>query len=159
METQDYVMYLSSTPIHDSWISLIPPALIPIWNSYIGGVKLIQSIWDQLKEEINGFAFYLSGVTTTLYTLKFADLHLEYQYNEGMHQLLWYAVINYISNNTKNIPPSYAITEINYSSLPGDQVQVRISLENTASEPGSFTIDSPARIAFDFPDTKIKDLH
>ena len=51
---------------------------------------------------------------------------------------------------------SNAITEINYSSLPGDQVQVRISLENTASEPGSFTIDSPARIAFDFPDTKIK---
>ena len=51
---------------------------------------------------------------------------------------------------------SNAITEINYSSLPGDQVQVRISLENTASEPGSFTIDNPARIAFDFPDTKIK---
>jgi len=40
-----------------------------------------------------------------------------------------------------------AITEINYSSLPGDQVQIRISMEN---------IDSPARIAFDFPNTKIK---
>ena len=49
-----------------------------------------------------------------------------------------------------------AITEINYSSLPGDQVQVRISMENSAAEPGSFTIDSPARIAFDFPNTKIK---
>lgn len=49
-----------------------------------------------------------------------------------------------------------AITEINYSSLPGDQVQIRISLENVASEPGSFTIDSPARIALDFPNTKIK---
>ncbi len=49
-----------------------------------------------------------------------------------------------------------AITEINYSSLPGDQVQIRISLENLASEPGSFTIDSPARIALDFPNTKIK---
>ena len=48
-----------------------------------------------------------------------------------------------------------AITEINYSSLPGDQVQVRISMENGALEPGSFTIDSPARIAFDFPNTKI----
>ena len=48
-----------------------------------------------------------------------------------------------------------AITEINYSSLPGDQVQIRISLENLASEPGSFTIDSPARIALDFPNTKI----
>ncbi len=49
-----------------------------------------------------------------------------------------------------------AITEINYSSLPGDQVQIRMSLEGLASEPGSFTIDSPARIAFDFPNTKIK---
>lgn len=49
-----------------------------------------------------------------------------------------------------------AITEINYSSLPGDQVQIRMSLEKPATEPGSFTIDSPARIAFDFPNTKIK---
>lgn len=49
-----------------------------------------------------------------------------------------------------------AITEINYSSLPGDQVQIKISMENLAQEPGSFTIDSPARIALDFPNTKIK---
>lgn len=49
-----------------------------------------------------------------------------------------------------------ALTEINYSSLPGDQVQIRMSLENLATEPGSFTIDSPARIAFDFPNTKVK---
>lgn len=49
-----------------------------------------------------------------------------------------------------------AITEINYSSLPGDQVQIRMSLEGPAFEPGSFTIDSPARIAFDFPNTNIK---
>ena len=49
-----------------------------------------------------------------------------------------------------------AITEINYSSLPGDQVQIRLSLENQAAEPGSFTIDNPARIALDFPNTKVK---
>ena len=49
-----------------------------------------------------------------------------------------------------------AITEINYSSLPGDQVQIKISMEGLAQEPGSFTIDSPARIALDFPNTKIK---
>lgn len=49
-----------------------------------------------------------------------------------------------------------AITEINYSALPGEQVQIRMSLENLASEPGSFTIDSPARIAFDFPNTSVK---
>lgn len=57
---------------------------------------------------------------------------------------------------TLAIAEENAITEINYSSLPGDQVQIRMSLENLASEPGSFTIDSPARIAFDFPNTKVK---
>ena len=58
-----------------------------------------------------------------------------------------------------NPSPAFAATntvsEINYSALPGDQVQIRISMDNAAAEPGSFTIDSPARIAFDFPDTKI----
>ena len=49
-----------------------------------------------------------------------------------------------------------SITEINYSSLPGDVVQIKISLDDLASEPGSFTIDNPARIAFDFPNTKLK---
>lgn len=60
------------------------------------------------------------------------------------------------ATSSQVLAESNAITEINYSSLPGDQVQVRISLEGLASEPGSFTIDSPARIAFDFPNTKIK---
>lgn len=58
--------------------------------------------------------------------------------------------------STFAIAEDNVITEINYSSLPGDQVQIRMSLENLATEPGSFTIDSPARIAFDFPNTKIK---
>ena len=49
-----------------------------------------------------------------------------------------------------------ALSEINYTALPGDQVEIRISMDNPAVEPGSFTIDSPARIAFDFPDTKVK---
>jgi len=48
------------------------------------------------------------------------------------------------------------LSEINYTALPGDQVEIRISMDNPAVEPGSFTIDSPARIAFDFPDTKVK---
>ena len=58
--------------------------------------------------------------------------------------------------SSQAIAEDNAITEINYSSLPGDQVQIRMSLEGLATEPGSFTIDSPARIAFDFPNTKIK---
>ena len=45
------------------------------------------------------------------------------------------------------------ITKLSYSSLPGDKVQVSIELSGPASEPSSFTIDNPARIALDFLDT------
>ena len=47
------------------------------------------------------------------------------------------------------------VDDISYSSLPGDEVEIRILLSDTASEPMSFTIDNPARIALDFPDTQV----
>ena len=45
------------------------------------------------------------------------------------------------------------LDSISYSTLPGDQIQLRLKLSGPASEPGSFTIDNPARIALDFPNT------
>jgi len=67
-----------------------------------------------------------------------------------------FCLLVFTAMSSQALAEDNAITEINYSSLPGDQVQIRISLDGSASEPGSFTIDSPARIAFDFPNTKIK---
>lgn len=44
------------------------------------------------------------------------------------------------------------LRDISYSALPGDRVQVRLQLSApVASDPLSFTIDNPARIAIDFP--------
>jgi type IV pilus assembly protein PilQ len=43
---------------------------------------------------------------------------------------------------------------ISYSKLTGDRVQVTLNFSNTPSEPMSFTIDDPARIAMDFKDTQ-----
>ncbi len=106
--------YYSSSPIHDSWISFIPPTLIPIWDSYIGGVKLVKSIWEQIEDELNGFEFVLSGVTSSLYTIKQVSLHLEYQFNAGFHQLLWHGALHYITNNTRKVIPSYAVTDISF---------------------------------------------
>jgi len=106
--------YSSATPIHDSWITFLPPAVIPIWDSYIGVINLIKSIWTQLEQEINGFEFILSGVTSTKYSIQCADLHLEYQMNEGLHQLIWYGALSYKSNNTRKVVPSYAVTEISF---------------------------------------------
>ena len=46
-----------------------------------------------------------------------------------------------------------AIEGISYTSLPGNAIQISIDMIDTAPEPLSFTINDPARIAFDFPNT------
>ncbi len=47
-----------------------------------------------------------------------------------------------------------SLDAITYNTLPGDLVQIRLKLSGNVREPGSFTIDNPARIALDFPKTK-----
>lgn len=47
------------------------------------------------------------------------------------------------------------LDDIEYSTLPGDKVQVRLILSGPAPQPGTFTIDNPARIALDLPNTVI----
>lgn len=49
--------------------------------------------------------------------------------------------------------PGPALQDIEVSGLPGDGVQVRLKLSATPPQPLSFTIDQPARIAFDLPGT------
>jgi type IV pilus assembly protein PilQ len=44
---------------------------------------------------------------------------------------------------------------IDVQSLPGQVLEIRLRLNGTAPEPMSFTIDNPARIALDLPDTTI----
>ncbi|HHO67592.1 MAG TPA: type IV pilus secretin PilQ [Gammaproteobacteria bacterium] len=51
-------------------------------------------------------------------------------------------------------PQINALKELSYSSLPGDRVQIVMTLAKPAKTPPSFTIDNPARIAFDLPATK-----
>jgi len=53
-------------------------------------------------------------------------------------------------------PASNAITGIEYSTLPGNRIQISLELSELAVTPLSFTIDNPARIAFDFADTGSK---
>ncbi|NOZ52166.1 MAG: type IV pilus secretin PilQ [Gammaproteobacteria bacterium] len=45
------------------------------------------------------------------------------------------------------------LKDVSFHKLPGDKVQFVISFSQRAVEPGSFTIDNPARIALDFPNT------
>lgn len=45
------------------------------------------------------------------------------------------------------------LNDIQFSALPGNRVQVDLVMSGPVKEPRSFTTDTPARIALDFPDT------
>lgn len=49
--------------------------------------------------------------------------------------------------------PATQLEDIEVQALPGQQVQLRLRLSGPAPEPLSFTIDEPARIAIDLPET------
>ncbi|MFO8023541.1 type IV pilus secretin PilQ [Thiohalophilus sp.] len=49
-----------------------------------------------------------------------------------------------------------SLSDISYTTLPGDKVQIKLKLDKALDvEPASFSIDNPARIAFDLPDTRL----
>ena len=50
---------------------------------------------------------------------------------------------------------SNTLEDISFATLPGDRVQIKLRMQQPASEPSSFTIDNPARIALDFADTTV----
>jgi type IV pilus assembly protein PilQ len=45
------------------------------------------------------------------------------------------------------------LQNVEFTSLPGDKAQITLTMSQPASAPLSFTIDNPARIALDFPET------
>lgn len=47
------------------------------------------------------------------------------------------------------------IKEIAYAKLPGDRIQIVLRMAKTPSEPSSFSITNPARVALDFPATRV----
>lgn len=49
-----------------------------------------------------------------------------------------------------------SLEAMDVSNLPGNRVQIKFTLSAPAPEPLSFTINNPARIALDFPDTENK---
>ncbi|MBY8999901.1 MAG: hypothetical protein KGD64_03210 [Candidatus Heimdallarchaeota archaeon] len=106
-------IYTTNSPIHNSWISLMPPVFLPIWERFEGSVVLIQGLWNQLEETLNGYQFKLLGVTDTLYTIERAKLDIEYMEIEEHHHLIWNLSFSYQSNNTQNVIPRVFVNEIN----------------------------------------------
>ena len=47
------------------------------------------------------------------------------------------------------------LQDIQVQSLPGDRIELKLIMTGTAPEPLAFTIDNPARIALDLPETAL----
>ncbi len=65
------------------------------------------------------------------------------------------AVILLASALSANAQDNNRLQDIQVQSLPGQRVELRLILSGTAPEPLAFTIDDPARIALDLPETAL----
>ncbi len=70
------------------------------------------------------------------------------------HFLTIWLVLLFASGTAFSAGTTNSLEDINVSNLPDNRVQLELVLSKPASEPFSFTIDDPARIALDFPNTR-----
>ena len=56
---------------------------------------------------------------------------------------------------TANAQEGNRLQDIQVQSLPGQRVELKLIMSDTAPEPLAFTIENPARIALDLPDTTL----
>ena len=103
--------YFSATPIHGSWVAQVPPALIPLWDKYSGLVIFAQNLWNQLSDVFDGFQFTLTGVTSSLFTIREIDFHVKYLHKDNLHHLLWEFSFDFQSNNTQTVVPRIFIQD------------------------------------------------
>jgi len=55
--------------------------------------------------------------------------------------------------STMALAASNSLLDITHVTLPGNKQQLALQMSGPATEPKAFTIDNPARIALDLPDT------
>jgi type IV pilus assembly protein PilQ len=69
--------------------------------------------------------------------------------------LLVLAVVAAPATRAAETPAGHRLVAVDFSALPGNRVQIKLSLSGAETPPQllSFTIDNPARIAFDLQDT------
>jgi len=122
---RQYNINSSTTPLHGSVLSQIDPVINPLWERFTGIVLLIDSLWQQLKDTVQGYQFTLSGVTESLYTLFQASLKVEHQLIDSIHHVIWEISYALQENNTQTATPRIFVQEsqinitgwIAYSSL------------------------------------------
>lgn len=71
----------------------------------------------------------------------------------GTHKLLSFIVLLLCFSNASVSANQNVIESVQYNTLPGNRLQIILEMSEKAVKPLSFTIDNPARIAFDFANT------
>ena len=79
------------------------------------------------------------------------------QYRRSVTQLALIAqgVFLMLCGMTANAQEGNRLQDIQVQSLPGQRVELKLILSGTAPEPLAFTIENPARIALDLPETSL----
>ena len=62
-------------------------------------------------------------------------------------------LVTVLFNMSIAVAAENTLESVTYSTLPGNRLQIVLSMTRATEKPLSFTIDNPARIAFDFPGT------
>jgi type IV pilus assembly protein PilQ len=62
-------------------------------------------------------------------------------------------LVTVLFNMGNAVAAENTLESITYSTLPGNRLQIVLGMTSAMEKPLSFTIDNPARIAFDFPGT------
>ena len=72
-----------------------------------------------------------------------------------LHCFSWVALIllPVLAGQARAADGAPQLEDVNFLALPGNRVQVELIMSGPVHEPASFTTDTPARIALDFPET------
>jgi len=62
-------------------------------------------------------------------------------------------LVTVLFNTSIAVAAENTLESVTYSTLPGNRLQIVLGMASATEKPLSFTIDNPARIAFDFPGT------
>ena len=77
--------------------------------------------------------------------------------HRSMHKLVALAQVAFLMlvGSIASAQEGNRLQDIQVQSLPGQRIQLKLVMSGTAPEPLAFTIDNPARIALDLPDTTL----
>ncbi|WP_348672953.1 type IV pilus secretin PilQ [uncultured Abyssibacter sp.] len=78
---------------------------------------------------------------------RFANIRFAASLSAGVALLL--AVANVSAQG-----PTRALQDVSFTAMPGDAVRIVLSLSEPAPDPRTFTVESPARLSLDLPDTR-----